>query len=200
LEENHSLIDAIQHYLFYPLPLPQFNLMQLSRACNAILNQLIDLVSQLKDDDFTKPSVTLSHSTIGQHLRHTVEFFICLEQGYTTGVVNYDNRTHDKLIETDRFLALNALYRIQEFISSIQIDQPLQLEVGYHPNNEESIVIETNFWRELTYNIEHAVHHMAIMKIGIRETAPYVSLPSDFGVAVSTLRYKNQQTMVRSNH
>jgi uncharacterized damage-inducible protein DinB len=174
--------------------------MQLSLACNAILNQLINLVSQLRDDDFTKPSITLSHSTIGQHLRHTVEFFICLEHGYKTGVVNYDNRTHDKLIETDRFLALNALYRIQEFISSIQIDQPLQLEVGYHPDNQESIVIETNFWRELTYNIEHAVHHMAIMKIGIREAAPYVSLPIDFGVAVSTLRYKNQETMVRSNH
>ena len=174
--------------------------MQLSITCKTILNQLIDLVKQLSDEDFTKPSVTLSHSTIGQHLRHTIEFFSCLQQGYASGVVNYDKRTHDRLIETDRYLALNALYKFQEFISSNQLDQPLQLEVGYQPETEETIVITTNYWRELTYNIEHAVHHMAIIKIGVREAAPYVSLPTDFGVAVSTLRFKNQEALVRSNH
>jgi hypothetical protein len=42
----------------------------------------------------------------------------------------------------------------------------------------------------LVYNIEHAVHHMAIMKIGIREVADYINLPDNFGIAVSTLRYR----------
>jgi uncharacterized damage-inducible protein DinB len=174
--------------------------MQLSITCKTILNQLIDLVKQLSDEDFIKPSATLSHSTIGQHLRHTIEFFSCLEHGYSKGVVNYDKRTHDRLIETDRYLALNALYKIQEFISSNHLDQPLQLEISYQPETEEIITITTNYWRELTYNIEHAVHHMAIIKIGVREVAPYISLPADFGVAVSTLRYKNQESLVRSNH
>jgi hypothetical protein len=50
--------------------------------------------------------------------------------------------------------------------------------------------MDTNYFRELTYNIEHAVHHMAIIKIGIREVANYVTLPADFGIAASTIRYK----------
>jgi len=34
------------------------------------------------------------------------------------------------------------------------------------------------------------VHHMAIMKIGLREVAGYVKLTSDFGIAASTIRYQ----------
>jgi hypothetical protein len=66
----------------------------------------------------------------------------------------------------------------------------LKLEVGYDLHNDDFVTIDTNSTRELVYNIEHAVHHMAIMKIGIREIASYVKLPSDFGVAASTVRYK----------
>ena len=170
--------------------------MHLSTACCTILNQLSDLVIELKNDDYTTPSKTLSNSTIGQHLRHTLEFFICLEQGYERGVVNYDQRGHDKLIETDKYLALSTIQKITEFISAKQSDQPLQLQVGYNSHNEEIITIETNYYRELIYNIEHAVHHMAIMKIGIREVALYINLTADFGVAVSTLRYKEQEALV----
>lgn len=170
--------------------------MQLSIACVAILNQLSELVAQLKDTDFAKPSKALTNSTIGQHLRHTLEFFICLEDGYSKGLVNYDKRNHDKLIETDKFIALSTIQKIADFISSQKSDQSLKLEVGYNLHNEEAITIESTYLRELIYNIEHAVHHMAIMKIGILEVAPYISLPPDFGVAASTIRYKKEEVLV----
>ena len=170
--------------------------MQLSTACCTILNQLTDLVTELKNDDFTAPSKTLGNSTIGQHLRHTLEFFICLEQGYDRGIVNYDQRNHDKLIETDKYLALNTIQKIVDFISSRQADQLLRLEVGYNAHSDEVITVETNYFRELIYNIEHAVHHMAIMKIGIHEVASYITLPTDFGVAVSTIRYKHEEALI----
>jgi hypothetical protein len=165
--------------------------MQLTDACNSILVQLSCVVEQLDERDFIKPSSTLSDSTIGQHLRHTIEFFICLEGGFHKGVVNYDDRAHDKLIESDKFIALGAIQRIREFINQQREDQPLKLEVGYEPDSDCFITLDTNYLRELTYNIEHAVHHMAIMKIGLREVAPHIELPSDFGVAVSTIRYRD---------
>jgi hypothetical protein len=164
--------------------------MQLSDACNTILNQLTDILVQLKERDFFMPSDALSKSTIGQHTRHTLEFFLCLQEGFHAGVVNYDKRAHDKLIESDKFVALSAISRISDFISSQKQDAPLKLEVGYERDNEDCITLSTTYLRELTYNIEHAVHHMAIMKIGIREVAPYVTFPPDFGIAVSTMRHK----------
>ncbi len=170
--------------------------MQLLNACTTILNQLAHTIEQLKDADFAKPSAALGKSTIGQHTRHTLEFFICLEQGFKIGLVNYDKRAHDKLIETDKFIALNTINNIRDFICGQKEDQPLKLEVGYERDSESCLTIETNYFRELTYNIEHAVHHMAIMKIGLREVAPYVTFPPDFGVAVSTVRH--QEALVAS--
>jgi hypothetical protein len=82
--------------------------MTLSNACTQILNQLQSTVEQIRAEDFCKPSETLSRATIGQHLRHTLEFFVCLENGFERGIVNYDKREHDKLIETDKYIAAFA--------------------------------------------------------------------------------------------
>ena len=164
--------------------------MQLIDTCCTILDQLSKIVRQLDEKEFTFPSVTLGHSTVGQHLRHTVEFFLCLEEGSKSGTVNYDKRLRDELIETDKFAALNAINRIYDFVKSQHEDHALLLEVGYDPCSEVCETIETNYFRELTYNIEHTVHHMAIMKIGLREVAPYVQIPSDFGIAISTIRHR----------
>lgn len=163
---------------------------QLHTACLQILDQLESVVEQLQPADFSKPSPALSGSTVGQHLRHTLEFFLCLQKGFDDAIINYDKRGHDKLIESDRFLALATIQQIRSFVQSKQTDKAMQLEVGYERHSETSTTIATNYFRELTYNIEHAIHHMAIMKIGVREVAPYVKLAPHFGVAVSTVRYQ----------
>lgn len=163
--------------------------MQLFLAANNILKQLSGVVEQITEEDFCKLSCSLN-ATVGQHLRHTLEFFICLEQGYTEGIVNYDKRVHNKAMENDKFIAMHTIKQIQAFINFNKGDKILKLEVGYLPDSDECESITTNYLRELVYNIEHAVHHMAIMKIGIREVADYIILPADFGIAVSTLRHK----------
>ena len=164
-------------------------MIQLSHTAINILNQLTGVIEQIQEDDFRKPCAALN-ATVGQHLRHTLEFFICLEHGYEQGIVNYDKRDHNKTMENDKIIALHTIRQIKEFIEKNQDDKLLKLEVGYHPDDDMFETISTNYLRELVYNIEHAVHHMAIMKIGIREVADYITLPPDFGIAVSTLRYR----------
>lgn len=164
--------------------------MDLPQACSNILRQLSDLLTRIRAEDFTRPAPTLSNSTVGQHLRHTLEFFLCLEKGHDGGTVNYDKRAHDKLIETDKLVALSTIERIKRFVEGMQ-EKSLQLEVGYDVASDSFIVVETTAMRELIYNIEHAVHHMAIIKIGVREVAPYIALEADFGVAASTTRFKD---------
>lgn len=163
--------------------------MSLINACVRILQQLTDLIAQLDNALLTKPSKALSNASIGKHLRHTLEFFICFEAGYNYGIVNYDKREHDKSVEEDKMKALQALEKIEQFIYQVDFNKPLQLEFSYGHEVDIKDVIATTAKRELLYNIEHAVHHMAIMKIGIRELAPHIVLPPDFGVASSTLRF-----------
>lgn len=162
--------------------------MNIPAACSGILGQLIHLVEELTPEEFSRPAKVLGNHSIGQHIRHTLEFFICLEKGFACGCVNYDKRAHDKLIETDKFIALNKLKEISSFIEKQPPNKSLTLEIAYG-FQEETEQVPTNYLRELVYNIEHAVHHMALIKIGVREVAPHISLPSDFGVASSTIRY-----------
>jgi hypothetical protein len=171
--------------------------MNLKQASIKILDQLSEVTAQVNEDDYFKPIESLSQSTIGQHLRHTLEFFICLENGFAAGLINYDKRSHDKLIETDKFLAMSMISKIKEFISVQKEDKPLTLEVGYD-DSDKFISLPTNYARELVYNIEHAVHHMALIKIGIKEAINYVNLPADFGIAASTIRYK--ESVETSSH
>src|SRR6188768_3156665 len=103
---------------------------QLSHACLTILSQLENALSQISDHDFSKPSRVLNNSTMGQHMRHTLEFFICLQNGFEKGIVNYDKRAHDKLIESDKFIALSTINRITDFINQLK-ERSLKLEVGY---------------------------------------------------------------------
>lgn len=121
---------------------------------------------------------------------------MCFQHGYERGVINYDRRAHDKLIESDKFMALAAISNIAKFVNSLQ-ERPLNLEVGYDLESDDFVTIETTATRELVYNIEHAVHHMAIMKIGVREIASYIDLSRDFGIAASTIRYKTIASTTR---
>src|SRR5687767_861648 len=120
--------------------------MQLKDACVSILKQLEGVVEQMSDDDFTRPSKALSDVTVGQHLRHTIEFFLCLEMGFAQGLINYDKRSHDKVIESDRALALAAVDRIRDFIEKQSIDCPLRLEVGYERHSDATITIDTTYF------------------------------------------------------
>jgi hypothetical protein len=169
---------------------------QLIHASQTILDQLSCAIKQMTEAEFTMPSQTLSGSSVGQHLRHTLEFFICLEQGLSNGKINYDKRGHDKLIESDKELAIEAIKRIRSFVGKQVADRPLMLNASY-ATPDDMVSVTTSYFRELTYNIEHAVHHMAIMKIGIKEVAAHVELSSDFGVAASTIHYKQELAEAR---
>ncbi len=164
--------------------------MNLISVCRDILGQLATLTDVINEADFRKPSVALSGSTVGQHMRHTLEFFLCLESGVQSGCVNYDKRSHDRIIETDLSVATVTIRRISDFVDRLDLDLPLKLEVNYYMDREDHVVLETTSARELVYNIEHAVHHMALIKIGVREVAPYIDLDTHFGIAASTIRHR----------
>jgi len=167
--------------------------MELKKAAIRILGQLSSLVEALSDEEYIEPLKVLNGATIGQHVRHTLEFFICLKDGVAAGVINYDKRNHDKAIENDRFITISKIEEAIAFVSNKQEEMPLILELSYGDTDESEYQIQSNFSRELAYNIEHGVHHMAIIKIAALAVHTDVSLPADFGVAMSTIRYQRKQ-------
>ncbi len=166
---------------------------ELKKAANDVLDQLSSVLIQISNEEYNAPIKVLNNSTIGQHVRHTLEFYLCLLDGYLLGVVNYDKRNHDTQIEENRLEALSVLDKISRFIDKLESDQGFILELDYGIKENETSQINTNINRELAYNIEHAIHHMAIMKIGLQALCNHLEIPEKFGIANSTLKYKSQQ-------
>jgi hypothetical protein len=165
--------------------------MEIKEACQNILDQIGDVIEQISDNDFVKPVNVFNGATIGQHFRHSIEFFQCLMIGYSEGIVSYDKRPHDKDLESNKILAIDVINKIKFFTSQCDVDKPLKLIVSYDPDSNDEVNVLSNMAREITYNIEHVVHHMALVKIGIQEVCPYIKLPDSFGIAVSTIKYHN---------
>lgn len=157
------------------------------------MNQLQSVVDQFSAETFSTPVSTLSNSSIGQHVRHTLEFFICLMDSASLQLINYDERKHDPYIENDPMLAHDIIESIKRFLSEIRDDFPLTLEANYEIDIDENSSIKSSFLRELAYNIEHTIHHMALIKVGVNTSFNEIILPEHFGVASSTVRYQKSQ-------
>lgn len=142
--------------------------------------------------DYCQPLHVLSLSTIGQHYRHCIEFFDCLYGGLESGVVSYDKRKREERLNVDTDYTLERIEQLIQLIRNT-VDQELELEVCYPCSEIAPERIKSSVLRELHYNIEHLVHHMAIIKIGVIQNFPEVALNPSFGVSESTIAYQEAQ-------
>jgi hypothetical protein len=163
--------------------------MQLQQAVNNVFVRLSETLNQLSQEEYVQPCSTLFNNTIGQHVRHIIELFQCLENGYDQGVVNYEKRKRDTAIENGKDFAVSLLTEIYRNLE--KPDKDLILEATYDDHSTGPIRIQTNFSREIAYNLEHTIHHMALMRVGIREVSG-IRLADDFGVASSTVKHRQQ--------
>jgi hypothetical protein len=164
-------------------------MMQLQQAVNNVFVQLSATLDQLTQEQYVQPCKTLFNATIGQHVRHIIELFQCLENGYTEGKVNYEQRKRDLRIETDKAFATGLLPQVYQRLHVE--NKSLELEACYDEHDTSPITISTNFYREVAYNLEHTIHHMALIRVGITEVSD-IEIPEEFGVASSTIKYRQQ--------
>jgi hypothetical protein len=54
-----------------------------------------------------------------------------------------------------------------------------------------NIRIQSNYYRELLYNLEHCIHHQALIKVAVLQLEN-ISVNENFGVARSTIEYRKQ--------
>ncbi len=156
------------------------------KSSQQTLEQFKEVLLQLPADCYPKPCKTLSQATIGQHTRHIIELYQCLIAGYDSGAFSYDKRKRNKKIEVDLNFAIQQLTQIQ-----LLLEKPnKKVRVDYGLDGRE-VKMESNYYREVMYNLEHTIHHKALIKVGINELSD-ILLPESFGVAPSTIQYRKQ--------
>lgn len=165
---------------------------QIISTTDEILGQLIGLCEKLNSAQYAQPLKLLSQNTIGKHYRHIIEFYDILMEAYKKNKsVCYDNRMHCNETETNLLLTLKKLVKLSSWICSLSKSKDMQLDICYNNTEKKQVSVCTNLERELVYNIEHAIHHMAIIRIAIEMEFPEVIIDKNFGVAYSTIRHRD---------
>jgi hypothetical protein len=155
-------------------------------SINNSLNELVDLLNQLSEEEYSESCFELSGASIGEHTRHIVEMFQCLNRNYDSGIVNYDKRERNVLIQTDANFAVQMILDIKNSIQKENKKLELQQMI-----DGTAIRIQSNYHRELLYNLEHCIHHQALIKVAILKFEN-VTVDENFGVARSTIEYRKQ--------
>lgn len=167
--------------------------MELQKATAYNLNMILEVTNQLKEEDLSTPLDILSDSTIGQHIRHMVEFYSCLVASKENNTISYDKRERKLELETSPSYIKATIGNLLEEINQLNLLAKVSLEGSFSEDNEEGDVIVSSIYRELAYCLEHTVHHLAILKMALKVEFPTIKLDENFGIAYSTIRYQKEQ-------
>lgn len=151
------------------------------------------LLQGLSDSQYAATVAEAEGASIGAHYRHSLEHFRLVFEALHQAEIDYDRRARDPALEQDRLLALSLtrdLRHAARFLHASQLERPIEArcQTSYHHAGTQSAV--SSFGREVMYAISHAMHHYALIAVicALRR----ISVPPNFGMAPSTLRYQRQ--------
>lgn len=149
-------------------------------------SEITDLLRQLRPERYTQPCHALSGASIGEHTRHIIELFECLDVQYSEGIIDYDARKRDLALQSDPHAAMERLNVLESRLE--RADKPMFLKISADADIQH---IATNYYRELLFNLDHCVHHQALIRVAL-PAEEGIQLSSSFGIARATLEYRKQ--------
>lgn len=159
--------------------------------CKHNLNEIKNLLIKLSADDYQNKSLLLSGASIGQHTRHILEFYLCLLNGVNQQVICYDHRKRDLNLESDIDYTINTIDAIISKLDALDLSIPVELHACFDQKNTMQN-IPSSVYRELSYCLEHSIHHQALIKVGLKELSIDHLIDECFGVAPTTIAYRNK--------
>jgi hypothetical protein len=158
-------------------------------ASVAILRQLGETLGLVDDAQYTTEGP--SGATIGGHIRHTLDHYRKLADGYRgSETVAYDRRDRGGSVETDRSAAIGEAGALAEVFAGLdptQMSFPVRVRAMVSGDGLEA-EMESTVVRELWFASHHAIHHAALLKPIF--SAVGVALPEAFGRAPSTVNFE----------
>ena len=160
-----------------------------------MLRQGIAALDQMDGDRYAKPAYR-SGSSIGAQFRHILDHYQAFLAGLESGRIDYDARERSRSVETDIEAARTQAERICRELEQVPDDR-LDTETTVNtctasPPDRAPVWTPSTPRRELSFLLSHTVHHFALINLLAR--AGGVELPGSFGVAPSTLAYRQLAT------
>lgn len=151
---------------------------------------MAEVLEKIETEAYAKPLGLFNGSTIGQHFRHIFDFYGCLIRGVQEQRIDYARRERDTLVESDPMYAASLSEELSGAIQHMDEQEGIEVVADFSSDlNEERPVVQSTVGRELMYAYDHAVHHLAMIKMGLKVTSPAIDVADSLGVAPSTLKH-----------
>ena len=160
--------------------------MQADSALLTAVQQINQVIARLEPPMYHQPLPEFNGSSLGQHFRHILEFFQCLEDGVQSGTVDYAARNRNPVYETNPEIASAAFEAFTHALPKFDLAQPVQVRAEF--GSDTRPCYNSTVGRELLFVYDHAVHHLAIIKIGLTCHFAHISVDKDLGVSPSTVK------------
>lgn len=165
------------------------------------LRQAADLVDALEDGSYVRAEPMFYNSTVGGHLRHCLDHYESFTAGVKEGRIDYDARCRDEMVENKTHAArerINVIATSLGKLAETEVNPVVLVKMdcdisrdGVRSNKPDNDQWHTSsVGRELQFLVSHTVHHFAMIR-GICQRAGN-ELDSDFGMALSTLRHREE--------
>jgi hypothetical protein len=157
------------------------------------LEQGLQLLKGIADEHYTHVEPPLYRNGVGAHIRHCLDHYVGLLDGIACAVVDYDARAREVEIETDRSYAISCIEALVERLKSLpENDSDRAIACKMDCGSEDvQRMSSSSVRRELQFLISHTVHHYALIGMMLKHQG--IEPHPDFGVAPSTLRYRQSQ-------
>jgi len=165
--------------------------MNCNQGTQNMIVQISDLLCQLDNVAYAKPIPLFKGGTLGQHFRHILDFYNCLIEGALLGQLDYAKRARNPLMETQIEVAKDSFIVLLDKAEKLDEAKRLKVLTDFSAKEtEERIIVYSSVGRELMYAYDHAIHHLAIIRMGIQTAFPEVKVCESLGVAPSTVKHK----------
>jgi hypothetical protein len=155
--------------------------------------QIQSILNRLSDNQYSLELDIFNGSSVGKHIRHIFDFYHCIVNDDIALTIDYNCRSRNPLIENNRSAAISAFTQMLNLAEGIKDEKELSVITDFSiDENEERPVVSSSVGRELMYAYDHAVHHLAIIKMGIGVAFPEISLDNHIGIAPSTIKYQSK--------
>lgn len=156
-----------------------------------IYHQIFAITDQLTNEMYANKQPILNSSSIGGHVRHIFDFYSSIVYDCQECFLDYDKRKRNPEIELNIEVARDHFNKLIDCLDHVDETTIIEVVTDFSEiQGSERPKVTSSIGRELMYAYDHAVHHLAIIKMGIHSTYPDIKIDSKIGVAPSTLKYQ----------
>mgnify|MGYP001223828703 CR=1 FL=1 len=158
-----------------------------------IAAQMTGLLEHISKEVYTRPLPLFRGSTVGHHFRHILEFYTCLFDGVLKAQVDYGSRERNNVLGECPRAALAVLDFIATTVKQQDEHQWLMIDSAFSGEfirADKRPAYMSSMGRELQYAFDHAIHHLAMIRMGLELYFPEVPVDTDLGLAPSTIRHQ----------